>query len=285
MNILTDIAWKEQSQEVEALLEYSDLLNVTSLESGLEAEVRKISIDGNSYVLKTWNKSSKPNVESQYKLLKVLYQQGIAVSQPLGWGTDKEANHVLLTSFDGVPVNKVKKNTFIHFAELLSTIHDFPHENYSELKLHKYDFIAYFYPDIEKHPDIHMVLTNLVGKCDLQQNKLIHGDFYLGNVLESQGKYIVIDWTNGQLGDPRYDIAWFMVLLRIYVGQRYSDYYRSLYLEQNPYTYEELELFEAIACLRWILLNRQIDLPIGKETISRVKSLVENNQYLDVTLI
>ena len=39
-----------------------------------------------------------------------------------------------------------------------------------------------------------------------------HGDFHLGNIVEVDERYMVIDWTNGQLGDSRYDFAWSLTL-------------------------------------------------------------------------
>lgn len=89
----------------------------------------------------------------------------------------------------------------------------------------------------------------------------------------------------GQLGDPRYDIAWSIVLIRIYVGLKYGTIYHSSFISNFQYTVDELELFEAIACLRWILLNRIADLPKGKETIKRVRIIIMNNKYLNEDLI
>lgn len=285
MNPIRDVNWREKSQVVDSLLEYSNSLIVVPLDSGLEAEVTRICFDGTSFVLKVWNRSSKPNVECQYNLLKALFNQGLSVSQPLGWGFDKDANQVLLTSFDGSPVKKVKQSILINLAKKLSDIHRFPLEDLDGSILHKYDFINYFYPSIEEHKEIQILLNQLVDLSNMKQDKLIHDDFNLGNILEFEERYTVIDWTNGQFGDPRYDIAWSIVLIRIYVGQRYGAIYHSAFLEENQYTKDELELFEAIACLRWILLNRIADLPKGKETINRVRNILKNNKYLNESLI
>lgn len=40
------------------------------------------------------------------------------------------------------------------------------------------------------------------------ENKLIHGDFTIDNVLVHDGKITsIIDWSGGGFGDPRYDIS------------------------------------------------------------------------------
>lgn len=285
MNSIRDISWAEKDRLVDSLSEYSSSLTVVPLKSGLEAEVAKICLDETSFVLKVWNRSSRPNVECQYNLLKVLFNQGLPVSRPMGWGWDKDSNQVLLTSYDGSPVMKVKQPILIYFAKILSDIHRFPPEDLGGSILCKYDFIHYFYPRVEEHQDIQILLEKLVALSGMKQDKLIHGDFNLGNILESEGKYTVIDWTNGQYGDPRYDIAWSIVLIRIYVGQRYGAIYQSAFLSGNEYTADELELFEAIACLRWILLNRIADLPKGTTTIKRVKYILKSNKHLNQSLI
>ncbi|SDT24172.1 Phosphotransferase enzyme family protein [Paenibacillaceae bacterium GAS479] len=283
MNSISEIDWKVKSKAVDSLLENRNKLILVPLDSGLEAEVTKVCLEESCFVLKVWNRSSKPNVEQQFKLLKTLYDKGLPVSQPYGWGLDKDANSVLLMSFNGVAVKKINQSKLTSLAKILSSFHEFPLNCFEDTFLKKNDFINYFYPEIEEHEDIHLLIKRLVDISHMKQDKLIHGDYNLGNILEIERRYTIIDWTNGQLGDPRYDIAWSIVLIRIYVSERYGDVYRSAFLSE--YTKEEIELFEAKACLRWILLNRITDLPKGKETIARVKSILKNNVHLNEKLI
>lgn len=282
---IRDINWMVKSKVIDSLLEHNSSLTVIPLDSGFEAEVTKICTAESSFVLKIWNKNSKPDVKCQYKLLEALYIRGLPVSRPFGWGLDKNTNQVLLTSFDGAPINKVNQTKLTQLAKILTTIHKFPVEDLEVSTLQKHDFVSYFYPRIEEHRDIKNLLIQLVESANLKQDCLIHGDFNLGNILEAEGKYTIIDWTNGQLGDPRYDIAWSIVLIKIYVGERYGSVYYSAYLSQNQYTNEELELFEAIACLRWLVLNRIVDLSKGKKTIARVKNILMNNLHLNEHLL
>jgi Ser/Thr protein kinase RdoA (MazF antagonist) len=284
-NRIRDIHWIEKSKLVDSLFDQSATLTVVPMNSGLEAEVEKISIPEFCAVLKVWNRTSKPNVELQYKLLDTLHSRGLPVSQPLGWGFDKEMNPVLLTSFDGFPVVKVNPSLLTTLTKLLTEIHRFPVKEFDPALLRKHDFISYFYPAIGDHHDIKNLLEHLVQNSGMKQDKMIHGDFNLRNVLDAGGKYTIIDWTNVQLGDPRYDIAWSVVLMRIYVGQRYGSLYLRSFLSEEPYTMEELELYEAIACLRWILLNRTAELPKGKDTFKRVKNILKSNKYLNEYLL
>ena len=283
--MIRDIRWMESDEVIATLSNNKVSLTTSPLDSGLEADVHKIKFADFSFVLKIWNRTSKPNVELQFRLLKVLYARGLSVSRPLGWGLDKDMNSVLLTSFDGFPINKVNKSTITILSKILSDIHRLPIEEIDSSLLPRHEFISYFYPLIEEHNDLKILLKELIQLCNMKQDRIIHGDFNLGNVLLADGKYTIIDWTNFQLGDPRYDIAWSVSLMKIYASERLGSMYFQSFLLENPYTFEEMELYEAIACLRWILLNRISDLPKGHDTINRVRNILKNNKYLSDSLL
>lgn len=56
--------------------------------------------------------------------------------------------------------------------------------------------------------------------------------------------------------------------------------FRSAYLLKNDIPQEELEVFEAWACLRWILLHRNGGTPKGPNILEKVKRLIINNPIL-----
>ncbi|HEY4391849.1 MAG TPA: phosphotransferase, partial [Paenibacillus sp.] len=195
-------------------------------------------------------------------------------------------NPVLLTPYDGEPINKLNKSILSMLVQKLTALHRFPIVELRGFSLPKHDFIRYFFPEIEKHGDIKLLLEQLVPKVNMQQNSIIHGDYNLGNILYMNGEYSIIDWTNVQLGDSRYDIAWSILLMRIYAGVRNGTTYQSLFINEGAYTSDDLELFEAIACLRWILLSRIApQLPKGKDILFRVRNILKNNQYLREDLL
>ena len=47
----------------------------------------------------------------------------------------------------------------------------------------------------------------------------------------------------------------------------------------------EDEGFEAMACLRWILLSRVTDVPMGPNVMQRVHRIAIHNPYLNVNLL
>lgn len=272
---LENIRWVELSEEIRLLLEKP--YKMLPLSPGLEADVVKIECTDHSYVLKIWNKDSKPNIRNQYELLSDLYQKGIQVSKPYGWGMDVDSNQVQLTSYDGEPIAKLSKTKLEQLAQRLIQVHGYNVNDTGNADANfipQYDFVGYFFPSIELHEDIHQILTSLLQRTEFRQDHLIHGDYNLGNILEADDQYTIIDWTNGQLGDPRYDMAWSIFLMTIYAGERNGKMYRALFKSLTEYTPDDAEIFEAMACLRWILLKRVSNVPMGPGVMQRVKRLL-----------
>src|SRR5690606_37613875 len=106
----------------------------------------------------------------------------------------------------------------------------------------------------------------------IKQDCLIHGDYNMGNVLANEEGYVLIDWTNAQLGDARYDSAWASYLLRIYNGEEYGLRFMKAYLAtcEGENALAEWPLFESIACLRWLLLDRVTGLSPTADMVARV---------------
>ncbi|MCJ7840947.1 aminoglycoside phosphotransferase family protein [Lederbergia sp. NSJ-179] len=274
---IDNVNWEEKSEGMNALLNQKDSFTMHPIDQGFEAEVIKINSANKSYVLKIWNKNSKPDIRMQFRLLNFLFEQGLSVSKPLGWGTNAAGDRVLFTTFNGRPVTKVSVKNMKDMANIFHTIHV---QDIKDIQLPKYDFIEYFFPGVIEHSDIYHALLSLVPTTEMKQKCMIHGDFHLENILEQNGRYTVIDWTNVQLGDPRYDFAWSYMLIKIYLSDRYANIFRSAYLLESDIQEEELEIFEALACLRWILLNRNGGTPKGPNSTKRVKNVIDNNQFL-----
>ncbi|MFD2612317.1 phosphotransferase family protein [Paenibacillus gansuensis] len=255
-------------------------LTLSPLTPWLEAEVVKITQGDKHFVLKVWNKSSKPDMLRQYRLLEALHLQGVPVSEPIAYGRTEAGDGVLLTRYHGTAVTKVSPSIFKKITAVLADIHRLPPEGLEGIELFKYDFIGYFFPGIDAFPTMKEELNRLVASADMKMDRIIHGDFNLGNILEENGQYTVIDWTNGQLGDPRYDLAWACLLLRIYLSESKSLTFLYKYQDEIPVATEELEIFEALACLRWLLLDRIAGVPKHADTMKMVRKIVRDNKFL-----
>lgn len=281
INKLKQFQWIEQTTFLNDILSESNTSTMTHLQGGLEAEVIKVKSECGSAVFKIWNRESSPDVSYQYKLLQVLSDNGISVSKPYGWGNDSESNKVLVTSFDGNRVSNIDDQTISIISRELFQIHSTSIHQLDPSLHRRYDFIDYFYPKIMEHTDMYNTLVRLVEQSNMKQDCIIHGDYNLGNIVEEQGKYTIIDWTNAQLGDIRYDVAWSGFLMRIYTNEESYFTFIKTYMELNSFPEEQLILFEAIACLRWILLNRIVTLPQNnKNTLTIINKILDNNTYL-----
>jgi aminoglycoside phosphotransferase len=285
-NLLNSISWKEQCAECEMLLRRAGEAALTPLNGGLEADVYRIALpDTTEVVLKIWNRHSRPDISLQYKVLELMYRQGRAVSRPYAWGMDPDHNQVLLTSFDGVPVQEVNTSSLTVIAENLLDIHKLQIDSLGGISVPVYDFADYFFPVAEGQPEIRMLALELADKAEMTRKHLIIGDYHPNNILEAAGAYTIIDWTNVQLGDPRYDIAWSILLIKIYVGERYAGVYRSIFIANSSYPAAELELFEALACLRWLQLYRTTGILLLPDTLAVVQTILQQNMYLPESLL
>ncbi|MEC0229994.1 aminoglycoside phosphotransferase family protein [Paenibacillus alba] len=280
VNPLTNVDWVEKHEIMDVLLNQQTKLTLEPMEQGFEAEVVKLNSGNESFVLKVWSKRSKPDIRFQFHLLNALHDRGVPVSMPIGWGINPNGDQVLVTSFNGMPVLKVNEKKMTVIAKILSQIHKIDIIEIEKIQFPKYDFQAYFFPQIEDHSDLYQILVPLIQMANIRHDAIIHGDFHLRNIVEANERYTVIDWTNGQLGDRRYDFAWSFILKMIYVTERYAVAYRNAYLLENNIKLEELEVFEALACLRWLLLNRIGGTPMGPNTMKRIKGLLAKNDYL-----
>ena len=191
----------------------------------------------------------------------------------------------MLTSFDGVPISKLNKSKLKKIVHMLVQVHNY-HVNRNMAFIPKYDFVSYFFPRLEQHDDLKNTLVRLLDRVEIRQDRFIHGDYNLGNILELPDKLTVIDWTNGQLGDIRYDIAWSVFLMRVYAGERYGQIYASEFSASIPgFSLEDAGIFEAVACLRWMLLSRMSDLSRVSSILKRVNEIIRSNPWLDEELI
>lgn len=273
--------WKEIGREILESFE-SDKPAVLPMEQGFEAEVAKLESGAGSFVLKIWNKGANPGVEHQYRLLAALAEKGIGVSKPLGWGIDANGNKALLTTHDGWPPQRLDGKSMERIARLHAAIHRMtPEELGRGLELPAFGLVDYFLPGLKEHPDLLPIVTELAEEAPIRQDELIHGDFHILNLVERNGAFTIIDWTNGQWSDRRYDFAWSLALMRIYLSDRLAAKYREAYLAELPISEpQELERFEALALLRWILFNRRGGVPRTPQAMKKAKALIAGSPRL-----
>lgn len=78
-----------------------------------------------------------------------------------------------------------------------------------------------------------------------------HQDFHQHNVLlRLDGSAIVIDWTQAEVADYRFDLAWTLLLNETFNGRAARDDILSEYERQTARTVDDLGFFEAFAALK-----------------------------------
>jgi aminoglycoside phosphotransferase (APT) family kinase protein len=83
------------------------------------------------------------------------------------------------------------------------------------------------------------------------QPAVIHYDFHPANILwRSDNTAVVIDWSAVEVSDPRFDLAWTMLLLGAYEGWAWRDKILELYERLTGSAVEQITFFEVSACLR-----------------------------------
>lgn len=110
----------------------------------------------------------------------------------------------------------------------------------------------------------------LRGKSDsvsFAKLSAVHNDFHPNNILiDSSGQPFVIDWTAADLTDYRVDLAWTLVLSKVYVGDSMRDIILRGYEKASHKKVEDIQFFEALGSLRR-LTDIIVSLNIDSENI------------------
>ncbi len=95
----------------------------------------------------------------------------------------------------------------------------------------------------------------------------VHWDFHPANVLlQADGSATVIDWTQIELSDPRFDLAWTLMLVGAAEGWAWRERILAGYTRLAGAAPEELDWFEVAACGKR-LLSVAISLTAGPEVL------------------
>jgi len=117
--------------------------------------------------------------------------------------------------------------------------------------------------DLQSDPlgaEIHSVLEAELDRIDLSTPTLVHDDFWPGNTVWFRGRLVgVVDWTTGELGDPRADVAQCRIDLVFSHGIEVADAFCEQYERLAGPPLEDLwyfDLFRGIGAIlqyeRWL---------------------------------
>ncbi|MHA1983136.1 MAG: phosphotransferase family protein [Candidatus Hodarchaeales archaeon] len=88
-------------------------------------------------------------------------------------------------------------------------------------------------------------------QVEIENISLTHGDFHPDNILvKKTGDFSVLDWSAATPVDYRYDLAWTLVLARLYIGEKFKEQTFNSYREVRGKSIKNFKLFEVIALFR-----------------------------------
>jgi aminoglycoside phosphotransferase (APT) family kinase protein len=97
-------------------------------------------------------------------------------------------------------------------------------------------------------------LENRRALVPCQKPTPTHNDFHPNNVLvQNDDSAVVIDWTGFRISDPRFDLAWTLVLADAYLGSVWRETILREYIHFSGEPVDALDYFIVFACVRRLL--------------------------------
>ena len=95
----------------------------------------------------------------------------------------------------------------------------------------------------------------------------IHWDYHPGNVLlRDDGSAVVVDWTQVEISDPRFDLAWTLLLMGSNESVEWREFILREYERLAGAQVEQLEYFDVAACTKR-LASVYFSLSLGPEKL------------------
>lgn len=236
----------------------AELQTLMPLTGGVSADVHRMDLrlaDGSalSLVLRAHGAShSGHSAELEYQLLQTLHRGGLAVPETLHFDASGGvfADPFLIMAFSegssAVPAGEEDAHIDT-MADVLARIHGFPTAGLPELPARNdplpevFDYL----PAGAEWAALGAHLRTLSDTACQGSPKLLHGDFWPGNLLWQQGAVTaILDWEDAALGDPLSDVACCRVELRYRFGKARMQRFTQAYARHRPVDARRLALWQ-----------------------------------------
>lgn len=223
------------------------------------------------YVIKRWKLNLWVDARANYHLLRKLSSLRLPAVPPAGWGFESTDGQVLATRYAGEPIERASHAAIEAFGRTLALIHTAPLDTLGLAA--PADSSAFFerlrerfFAGVEAFEDLASLLREARTSLPPLETVLIHGDYHLGNTVRGVQGLTVLDWSEAQLGDWRYDLAWAELLTLIYTGPAARDVLVDAYAATSGRPLgETLRPYQIVAAIRWLLLSRTAPFPVPPE--------------------
>ena len=221
---------------ISSVVDISEDFNFEQFKVGRSNITFKIYDDANSFVLRRppfgLKLESAHNMGREYKILKVLSENGLKVPKPMYLYNKKELSvddFYIMEFIEGETIannqiadefNEIQKNTITEsFIKALSEIHNFDvisselndlgkHEDYVERQINRWNK-QFQSQKVREIKELESATKLLLDNIPSQQTVgIVHGDYRLDNVRVKDNQVAaVLDWELCTLGDPLADMG------------------------------------------------------------------------------
>ena len=221
---------------ISSVVDISEDFNFEQFKVGRSNITFKIFDDANSFVLRRppfgLKLESAHNMGREYKILKVLSENGLRVPKPMYLYNKKELSvddFYIMEFIEGETIannqiadefNEIQKNTITEsFIKALSEIHNFDvisselndlgkHEDYVERQINRWNK-QFQSQKVREIKELESATKLLLDNIPSQQTVgIVHGDYRLDNVRVNDNQVAaVLDWELCTLGDPLADMG------------------------------------------------------------------------------
>ncbi len=166
----------------------------------------------------------------EFRLLAALQKSRLPTAQPLHLDTEHEPPFFVLTHLPGAVQSAAKPH---RLAEILHAIHTV---DWRRLQLGFLPQAAgLLASDLEPRGGDWLRIRSALPRLVVNPPVLLHGDFWLGNLLWADGQLTgIIDWEDAMLGDPLADLGKSRLEMLWSLGAAAMQQYTAAYLALNP---------------------------------------------------
>lgn len=228
----------------------------------------------------------------EFRALRDLYRVGYPVPRVLSLAQEASPFGRPFLIMERVPGHSMWRDTFSgpeaqqracfeRFIELFVRLHRLPWRDFvdevtaSSIKADPYFFVDRWltqmraFLDQFDQPGYEAVLDWLIAHRALmayERPAPIHWDYHPDNILLSESGTFVIDWTQFEISDPRFDLAWTMTLIGSAEGIEARELIRRTYERMTGAPVTNLDPFEVFACAKR-LASVTLSLSAGAEQL------------------
>lgn len=153
------------------------------------------------------------------------------------------------------PVGRADRHLLGIFVELAVRLHRVDWERYPGRPVSVHGQLDDWQAAVVQHPLPGFEaalgwLTDHVDSVSPMDLAVVHWDYHPENVLFDDGSVVVIDWTQVGVSDPRFDLAWTMLLVGTYQGEQWRDVILDEYQLRSGAEVRSLEFFDAAVCVK-----------------------------------